>query len=79
MVNQIDHAVKEGNIMRNEDEGVFVFDQIAFQPFDVIFVQIVGRLIQKKNIGISINQLAETDLCLFSTAQYPFSVRPKAL
>ena len=57
MVNQIDHAVKEGNIMRNKDEGVFVFNQIAFQPFDVIFVQIVGRLIQKKNIRFFQKQL----------------------
>ena len=31
----------------------------------------VCRLIQKKNIGISINQLAETDLGLLSAAQYP--------
>ena len=40
--------------------------------FVKMLCQMVCRLIQKKNIGISINQLAETDLCLLSTAQYPY-------
>ena len=47
--------------MRNKDEGVFVFNQIAFQPFDMIIVQMVGRLIQKKNIRVFQEQLAERD------------------
>lgn len=43
MVNQVDDAVQEGDIMGNEDECIFILIQVAFQPFDMFRIQIVGR------------------------------------
>ena len=50
MVNKVYHTVQERNVVGNEDEGVFVVDEIPFQPFDVVFIQIVGRFVQQKDV-----------------------------
>ena len=48
--------------MRYQDKGVFIIVQIPFQPFDMFCVQIVGRLVQEKDIGFLQEQLAKQNL-----------------
>ena len=50
MVNEVYYTVEEGNVVGNEDEGVFVVNEIPFQPFDVVFIQIVGRFVQQEDV-----------------------------
>ena len=49
VINQVDDTVQERNIVGNQDERVLVFLQVAFQPFNMLFIKIVGRLIEKQN------------------------------
>ena len=46
MVNQVDDTVEEGNVMGDKDEGIFILLQVAFQPVNVLYIQVVGRLVQ---------------------------------
>ena len=32
------------------------------------YIQMIGRLVQKKNIGVTVHQLAKTHFCLLTTA-----------
>ncbi|MNH40458.1 hypothetical protein D3C81_1835510 [compost metagenome] len=50
MVDQVDDAVQEWNVMRDENEGILVFLQITLQPYDVLLVQIVRRLVKEQNV-----------------------------
>ena len=52
MVNQVDDTVEEGNVMGDEDEGIFILLQVAFQPVNVLYIQVVGRLVQQKNVRL---------------------------
>ena len=61
MVNEVYHAVEERNVVRNEDEGVFVVDEISLQPFDVVFIQIVGRFVQQKDVRFFQQQFTHED------------------
>ena len=36
--------------MGNQDECILILIQIPLQPFDMLHIQIVGRLIQKQDI-----------------------------
>ena len=45
MVNNINDAVKEGNVMGDQDKGILIFLKIALEPFNMIYIQIVGRLV----------------------------------
>ena len=47
MIDQVDDAVQERNIMGDQNKGIFIILEIAFQPFNVLLIQIVGRLVQK--------------------------------
>ena len=38
--------------MRNQDKCIFIIQKIALQPCNVLFVQIIGRLIKKQNIRL---------------------------
>ena len=57
MINDIDHIIEKRNIVGNKDKSILIFLKIAFQPCNVFFIQIVGGLIQKKNIRITKNTL----------------------
>ena len=50
MVDDIDHIVQERNIMGNEDKGIFIILQVAFEPIDMLCIQVVGWLVQEKDI-----------------------------
>ena len=41
-----------GEGMADEDEGVLILVQVALEPFDVLGVQIVGRFVQKQDVGL---------------------------
>ena len=45
--------------MGNEDKRIFIFLQIPLQPFDMLLVQIIGRLVQKQNIRLLKQQLSK--------------------
>ena len=62
MIDQIDHTVQEGNIMADQDKGIFIIVQITFQPFNMLCIQIVGGLIQEKNIRFLQQKLAQQNL-----------------
>ena len=40
MVNQVDDTVEEGNVMGDEDEGIFILLQVAFQPVNMLYIQV---------------------------------------
>ena len=40
----------------------------VFQLVFCIYVQMIGRLVQKKNVGVTVHQLAKTHFCLLTTA-----------
>ena len=50
MIDQIDNTVQEWNIVRDQNEGIFILFKVSFQPGDMFHIQVVGRLIQKKDI-----------------------------
>jgi len=54
--------------MADEKDTSAIFPESFFQLIFCIHIQMVGWLIQKKNVGITIYQFAETDLGLLTTA-----------
>ena len=46
MVDQVDDAVQEGNVMGDKNKSVLIVIEVSLQPFNVLCIQIVGRLIQ---------------------------------
>ena len=51
------------------DNGILEINQEIFQPCDRIQIQMVGRLIQQQNVGI-------TEQCLWPTGPSPSGCRP---
>ena len=54
--------IQEITVMGNNNNGVVKVDQEFFQPCDRIQIQVVGRLIQKKNIRITKSACARRTL-----------------
>ena len=48
--------------MGNEDKCIFIIQKIPLQPFDMLYIQIVGRLVQKQDIGLLQQQLSQQHL-----------------
>ena len=55
--------------MGNNNNGIVKVDQEFFQPCDCIQIQVVGRLIQKKNIRITKKCLCKKDFDFLCTGQ----------
>ena len=53
------HGVEKVGVMRNNDISFFYGNEIFFQPFDMLDVQEVGRLVQKHYVGIFENELCQ--------------------
>ena len=70
MVDEIDNTVQERNIVGNQDKRVFILLQIPGQPTDMFHIQIVGRLVQQKDIRFFQQQLAKQDLRSLPAAQF---------
>ena len=62
MVDDVDHIVQERNIVGNKDKGIFIVLQIAFEPIDVLCIQVVGWLVQEKDIWFFKEQFSQKDL-----------------
>ena len=56
--------------MRNQNKSIFVIIQIPFQPFYMIFIEIIGRLIQKKNVRLFQQQFGHQNLCALAAGQF---------
>ena len=69
MVNQVDHAVQEGNIMGNQDKGILILIQISLQPYNMLCIQVVRRLVQKKDIRLLQQQLCQKNLRSLTAGQ----------
>ena len=50
MIDQIDNTVQEWDIVRDQNESIFILFKVSFQPGDMFHIQVVGRLIQKKDV-----------------------------
>ena len=48
--------------MGNEDKGIFIVLQVAFEPIDVLRIQVVGWLVQEKDIWFFKEQFSQKDL-----------------
>ena len=44
----IAYTLKKITVMRHHDQCMCIADQIGFQPFDHLIIQMVGRLIQNQ-------------------------------
>ena len=55
--------------MGDQNESILIIQQITFQPFNMLLIQIVGRLIQKQNIRFLQKQLSEQHLRSLSATQ----------
>ena len=69
MIDQVDNAVQEGDIVGDQNECVFVIIQVTFQPFDVVFIQIVGRFVQQQNVGFFQQEFSKQDLGALSAGK----------
>ena len=70
--------------MGDQDKSIFVFLKIPLQPFNMLYVQIVGRLVKKKDIRFLKQQLSKKDLGSLTAgklryvAAIPISSNPRA-
>ena len=56
--------------MTDKQDTSTIFKKALFQCLFCVHIQMIGRLVKKQNIGFFIDKLAQTDLCLFSAAEY---------
>ena len=61
--------IQEMTVMGNHDNRIFKVHQEILQPFDRMNIQMVGRLVQKQNIGIAEQCLCQKHLHLLSACQ----------
>ena len=47
MINNVYYFIQKRNIMRDQNKCIFIIQQITFQPCDMLFIQIVRRLVQQ--------------------------------
>ena len=56
--------------MRNQNKSIFVIIQIPLQPLYMIFIEIIGRFIQKQNVRFFQQQLCHENLCTLAAGQF---------
>jgi hypothetical protein len=61
------HRIKKIAIVRHENDGVRVPGQIAFEPVARVQVEVVGRLVEQKEVGTAEEQLRQRNPHLPST------------
>ena len=57
--NAIDHVVHELTVVADDDNGAVVAAKEALQPFDAFKVEVVGGLVQQKQIGVTHQELRQ--------------------
>ena len=68
VIDDIHHVIEKWDIVGDQDKGVLILCQIALQPADMLFIQIVRRLIKEKDIRFLQEQLSEEDAGALSAA-----------
>ena len=68
-VDLADYPVNEHPVVGDQDDGLGVFLQVAFQPLDRLHVQMVGRLVQQQDVRLDQQQLDEADLGLLAAGE----------
>ena len=68
MVNNVDNIVQKRNIMGDENKSILIFLKITLQPGNVLFVQIVGGLVKKKDVRFLKKKLGKKNLGTLTTA-----------
>ena len=63
-------AIVEVWFVANHKDAAFVCLKGTLEFCLGIYIQVVGWLVQKKDIGVFVNQFTETYLCLLATAEY---------
>ena len=53
--------------MGNQDKCILILLQITAQPFDMLFIQIVSRLVKKKDIRAGNNECCQSETGLLTT------------
>ena len=69
MVDYIYYAIKEANIMGDEDECVLIVLQEFSEPFDMFNVQIVGRFVQEQDVGVLEEQFSQKNFTALTTGK----------
>ena len=69
MPDHIDNAVKKRHVMGNQDKCVLVLRKISPKPFNMLLVEIVGRLVEKQNVGLFQQKLCEKHLRSLSAGE----------
>lgn len=54
--------------MADEKDTAFIFTEGAFEFILGVHIQMIGRLVQKQDVGFSVNDFTETDFGLLTTA-----------
>ena len=72
MVDDIDNFIEEGNVMGNQNKGMLVVLQELGEPFDMLNVQIVGRLVQQQNLGVLQQQLSKQNLAALTAGKLAY-------
>ena len=57
--------IKEITVVRHHDNGIFKVNQKFLKPCDGVQIQVVGRLVQKKDIRVAEKRLGKKNLYLF--------------
>ena len=70
VIDQIYDTVQKRNVMGDQKERVLVFLKITGQPADMFRIQIIGRLVQQKDIRFFQKQLSQKDLRPLASAQF---------
>ena len=55
--------------MRNKNKAIFIGLQVALKPFNMLKVQVIGRLIKNQNSGILQKQLGQQNFGPLAAAQ----------
>ena len=62
-------VVEEVPVVRHGEDGAGVFRQMLLQPGDGLGVEMVGRLVQQKQVRLLEQQLAECDPATLTTGE----------
>ena len=65
----MDGAIQKIAIVRYHDESTRVVPQEIFEPTDCVNIEMIGRLIQEKEIGFCEEELCQVEPVPFSAAQ----------
>ena len=55
--------------MGNDDDGIVEVDQELLKPADGVQIQMVGRLVQEQDVGVSEKCLCQKDFHLLAAVQ----------